>query len=137
MVGIIAVTVAFQQYQVSKNKLKLDLFERCLAFYAAAQKLLSIVFHKANITLDELREFRASINEASFFFDTELTQYLDEIDRHALSLHTKTQNLDPLPVGPERERVVQDRSDEIAWLSGQYSEIKVKFSPYLSFAEWK
>ncbi len=137
LVALFAVWIAFRQYQVARNKLKLDLFEKRFSVFAGTRKFLSILLQKGDVTLDDLFSYRASIAEADFLFGTDLVQYLLEIDRRALGVHTTIETMKPLPVSDERSRLAQRWSDEIGWLTDQLPELKKHFGPYMSFRKWK
>jgi hypothetical protein len=137
LVAVFAVWIAFQQYQVARNKIKLDLFEKRFSVFVGTRKFLSLVLQKGDVALDDLFSYRASIAEADFLFEEELVKYLWQIDSRALGLHTTTETMRPLPVSDERSRLAQRWADEIGWLTGQLPELKKQFGPYMSFRKWK
>lgn len=129
--------VSWSQHSVSKEKFKLDLFEKRFLVFAATRKFLSIILQKANITLEDLFEYRANTAEAAFLFDSDITDYLKEIDNKALSLHTLREIMGPLRVGEERSEKAKAISEHLTWLTDQLPELKPTFSPYMKFKTWK
>ncbi len=137
LIGAFATYVAYRQYRTARAKFKLDLFEKRFQVFASARRFLTKILQKANTDLDALFEFRAGVAEASFVFSTDMTTYLDEIDRRALRLHTLHEQMNPLPAGEERTALAGTISQELQWLTGQLPELKKRFSPYMEFSRWK
>jgi hypothetical protein len=137
LVAIFVACVSFQQYRINREKFKLDLFEKRFAVFAATRKLLSIVLRDAKAELKNLFEYRAAVAEATFLFDDEITNYLNEIDKQFLRLHTTDEELKEIPIGEERHRKVDENAKILEWLTDQLPELKKQFSPYLKFRVWK
>lgn len=137
LVGMFAVYVAYQQLRTARAKFKLDLFEKRFQVFAGTRKFLSMILQKANVDLGALFDYRAAIGEASFLFGNHLTDYLAEIDRRALHLHTLHETMEPLPRGDERSRLANEISEELKWLIDQLPELKKRFGPYMRFGVWK
>jgi len=66
-------------------------------------------------------------------FETDLIDYLCEIDDRAGKLHMYDAELDGIPVGDERNAKVEKKMAEIKWLTEQLGELPKRFSPYLKF----
>ena len=75
--------VAYRQYSIGREKFKLDLFEKRFAVFAGARRLLTHVLLNADVSLEQLFEYRASVGEATFLFDDDITDYLRSIDEKA------------------------------------------------------
>ncbi len=134
--GIVA-WISWSQYSVSKEKFKLDLFEKRFQVFAATRKLLTIVMQRANIEIDDLFEFRANTGEAAFLFDTDITTYLSKIDKKVIRLHTLKEEMKSLPVGEKRSEKAEQISECLKWLGDQLPELKHQFGPYMKFKVWK
>ena len=137
LIAIWASYIAYQQVRTAREKFKLDLFEKRFQVFSGARCLLSKILVTANVDLEALFEYRGAIAEASFLFGEDITEYLEEIYRRALRLHTLHQTMDPLPRGDERSRLASEISNELKWLNEQLPELKKRFAPYLKFAVWK
>jgi hypothetical protein len=87
--------------------------------------------------LKPLWEYRAAIGEATFLFDAEITEYLEEIYKRAVSLYTNDEIRKSLPGGPERSQRAADMSNDLGWLLDQLPELKIRFSPYMKFEIWR
>ena len=54
LIAVFAAYTAFQQYQVSKNKLKLDLFEKRFSVFVGTRMFLSLILQKGTTTIEDL-----------------------------------------------------------------------------------
>jgi hypothetical protein len=79
--------------------------------------------------LKPLWEYRAAIGEATFLFDDDITEYLEQIYQRAVGLHTNAEIMSPLPVGEERSKLTAKISEDLGWLLDQLPELKVRFAP--------
>ncbi len=130
--------MAYQQFRLSREKFKLDLFEKRFAVFAEARTFLTHILHNPSLrTLEPLWEYRAAIGEASFLFDDDLTRYLEEIYKQGLKLHTDGETMEPLPTGPERTRLANELQQNRTWLTDQLPELRIRFTPYMKFQTWK
>ena len=128
--------VAYQQFRLGRERFKLDLFEKRLAVFVAARLLLTHALRNANVTLEQLFEYRASTGQATCLFDDDITDYLRSLDEKALELLTLTETMKPLPVGAERSKAARDISETTKWLLNQLPQLKTRFGPYLKFRTW-
>ncbi len=136
LVGLFAAYVAYRQYALGREKFKLDLFEKRFALFAGTRRFLTHILDDGNASLQHLFEFRASVAEATFLFDDDITDYLNAIDAKALQLWKLTETIRPLPAGQERTKAAGDISEAVEWLTNQLPELKIRFSPYLKFRRW-
>ena len=130
--------VAYKQHFLAKEKFKLDLFEKRFAVFIGARKFLTEVKATGNVKISpDLYSYRASIGEATFLFEQDMVDYLELINRKSVDCYGKEQGLEGVPVGEQRTRLVNEKSELLEWLIDQLPQLKVKFSPYLKFHTWK
>lgn len=86
IIAIIAVYIAWQQWKTNQQKLNLERYDRRLHVYEEIRKILSIILRDAKANTDDLLKFRTSVSEADFLFGPEISEYIDEIYKHGLSL---------------------------------------------------
>ena len=137
LIAAFASYIAYRQWVLGREKFKLDLFEKRFAVFAATRKFLTHVLTAANVSIEQLFEYRAGIAEGTFLFDDDITDYLKSIDEKALRLHTTMEVMASLPVGDDRARASAEASDLIRWLTDQLPELKIRFAPYLKFRTWR
>ena len=128
--------LAYQQFRLSREKFKLDLFEKRFSIFSGTRLFLSHILADGKVELKTIFEYRAAIAEASFLFKPDVTDYLEEIYRRAVHMNALAMKLTAVPVGEERNKLVDEEGGELTWLTDQLPELKVKFGPYLQFHVW-
>ena len=133
VLGVSVAIVAWLQWWVALNKLRLDLFDRRYKVYDATRNFLGAIIREAKFTNSELFEFYARTSDAEFLFGADVTEHLEKIRKRAVHLQTAQKIYDPLPVGEERSKHVQAAHDDLLWLTDQITSISKTFAPYLGF----
>lgn len=128
--------MAYQQFRLSREKFKLDLFEKRFSVFAGVRLFLSEVMRDGKTDLKAIFEYRASIAEASFLFEADVIDHLEEIYKRAVRMNTLDMKLKEVPVGEERNKLVAQEGEELTWLTDQLPVLKVKFERYLKFHVW-
>jgi hypothetical protein len=129
--------VAWQQWQLARHRLRLDLFDRRYKVYDATRKFLSIILREARFEDAQLFEFYAGTSDAEFLFDSAVVTYLEQVRKRAVHMRTAQRVYEHMPVGDERSRHVQSEHDDLLWLTDQLTAMTQVFSPYLSFSHVK
>jgi hypothetical protein len=137
LVGFAVGFIAWQQWQISRNKLRLDLFGRRYMVYDATRKFLAVIVQSSRFDNSQLFEFYAGTSDAEFLFDADVVDYLAQIRKRALNMRTHQKVYEPLPIGDERSRHVKAEDDQLLWLCEQITAMKTVFTPYLGFAHIK
>jgi hypothetical protein len=132
--SVAVVMIAWQQWRVADNKLRLDLFDRRYKVYDSTRKFLAVILREATFTLSQLAEFDIGTSDAEFLFGADVVDYLGQVRKRALHLRTAQTLYEPLPVGDERSRHVQAAHDDLSWLTDQITAMTKIFAPYLGFA---
>lgn len=162
LIAIIATYVAFQQYRANKKqgelklkldtdsselekrrlnleeyKLKLDLYNKRFRIFEETKKVLHKIVQDAKIEIIELRDFRFSTNESRFLFDTDISQFLDELKTKAIKLNHSENEFKNLKLYPVRTQERNEKNEEnqqlIEWFNSAYNNIEIKFDKYLNF----
>jgi hypothetical protein len=129
--------IAWQQWRVADNKLRLDLFDWRYKVYDTTRKFLAAIVRDATFTDSQLFEFYAGTSDAEFLFDADVVRFWGEIRERAIDMRTHRILFEPLPVGVERSRHVQAQHDQLLWLGDQITAMTPVFTPYLGFANVK
>jgi hypothetical protein len=139
VIGIVAVYIAWQQWQTNRQKLKLDRYDRRLRVYEEVRKILSIIVRDAKASTQDLLQFRTSVSEADFLFGPEVVDYIDQIYKSGLNLGRWTQEYrdytQAKPAGYDHAKVVEEMHRELEWLAAQFEPAKQLFRKYLNVAE--
>lgn len=139
LIAIIALYIAYQQWQTSRQKLKLDLYKSRLRIYEEVKKILSIMIAGSEVSSANLINFYTLVSEADFLFGPEIRQYIDEIYSHGVNL--RRWNLEyrditqDQPEGYDHNEVVRELAQERQWLGQQFEPAREKFKKYLSMSK--
>jgi len=131
--SVAVVVIAWQQWRVADNKLRLDLFDRRYKVYDAARKFLAVIIRDATFTDSQLFEFYGGTSDAEFLFSADVVQCLSQIRQRAIDMRTAQQLFEPLPVGHERSHHVQAAHEHRLWFGDQITAMTKVFTPYLGF----
>ena len=134
VLGVAVAVVAWLQWWVALNKLRLDLFDRRYKVYDATRKFLAGILRDGKFTNSELFEFYAGTSDAEFLFGADVVEHLAQIRKRALHMQTAQTLCEPMPVGDERSLHVKAAHDDVLWLTDQITAITKTFAPYLGFA---
>lgn len=139
LIAFITVYIAYQQWLVNRQKLRLELYDRRLRIYEEIKKIISIITRDAKPTTDDLLKFRISVSEADFLFDSDIPEYIDEIYKRGLNLwrcHEEYRDITmPETENYDHKKVVSEMTEELEWLVHQYEPAKLKFKKYLSMSD--
>jgi len=126
-----------QQHKLGKDKFKLDMFEKRFAVYKGVQEFLTIILQEAKFDLNQLFEFRRKTQDSTFLFGKDIPEYIDGIDKKALKMHSVAEEYEPLPLGPQRSDLCEEKSCLLMELLDELPRLKEVFAPYLRFDKWK
>jgi hypothetical protein len=134
-------TVATEQADIAREKLRHDLYERRYRVFDAARKLLCEVAIHRRASEDNLRAFVIDTGDAVFLFNDDLSNYLVEIRDRAQKLQSLSDLLnipDLLPVGDQRTETVNESTQLCEWLVDQpQGGLVDKFKPFLKLEDYR
>lgn len=132
VVAILGSFVAYRQWVLAQNKLKLDLFDRRYRVYESARTLLASIATSGKVKEDEMFKYISSVREARWLLNVAVAEYLQrELYHKAIDHRTHEAELEGLPVGEERSKLVRLKAEVRKWLMAQYDVLDEKFAPYL------
>ena len=116
VIAVIAIVIAYRQWRLGQNKLKLDLFDRRFSVYQAAAALISSVMTSGKAADAETYKFLLATKEAKWLLSSEIAEYLDkQIYHKALDLQMLAAELEGVGVGTERTNNVRAQADIKKW----------------------
>jgi hypothetical protein len=129
--------IAWQQWRVARNKLRLDLFDRRYKVFDATRNFLTAIARSVSFQDAELFEFSAGTSDAEFLFDADVVNYIARIRNRAIDLRTQRKKYEGMPMGDERSRHVKAECGQLLWLTQQITLMTKTFTPYLGFSHVK
>ena len=134
-VAVLGSFIAYRQWRLAQNKLKLDLFDRRFSVYVCARDLLASIMTTGLAKDEEVFKYLVGTREAKWLLNEPIDVYLSKTLYHAaVDLQTMESELKNLSRGDERTRVVQKQAELKKWFQDQYAVLDTQFSPYLRLA---
>ena len=82
VIGIVAASLTWGQWKATRDKLRLDLFEKRYVIYDETQKVLATTLLNGTVTYDEITAYHRKTKGTEFLFEFEVEAYLDELRKH-------------------------------------------------------
>jgi len=137
IVGFAAALIAWQQWLLARNKLRLDLFDRRFKIYQTTKDFLKIAAWKHDLDDKHRLEFLSATADAEFLFGADIVEYLAEVKRRYIELLQNKNECEPLPIGQERSRYAKEILAGHSWFIEQTTGCVKVFKPYLDFSQVK
>lgn len=132
VLAVLGLLIAYWQWRISRNKLKLDLFEKRFAVYNAARNLISSILTRGKVEDEELYKFLSGTLESKWLLNDDIATYFDKfILKNATELQTLEFELGVLPIGDERAKNARRQNEIKTWFASQYRVLDEKFLPFL------
>jgi len=139
LVALIAVFVAFQQYNVARGKLKLDLFEKRYAIFLDTWKILSATVSSG--TLPQASglgtRFNNFIPQAAFLFGPEVEAYLNKAASQWAFLYGLQSKANTASGQLSPSELARQAELEQWFFHEAEQNAKRLFRRYLSFETWR
>ncbi len=128
--------IAYNQYNVSQDKLRLDLFDKRLQAFEKLQEYFIFISKytfedKAIFILAEARY------KSIFLFGDDIVEYLDKVLDNGLELQNLQNRLQSLPVGEERNQVSREKAEFLKWHYDQIKASSKLYAQYMQFGSYK
>lgn len=146
--------VAWRQWLISKDKLRLDLFEKRYKVYQGAQAYIASIARTTQVEFEAQKTFWHDTIDSPFLFGDDVHAYLKLINERAGKLHTTNRQLHraflppgtveldlegppPELTGQQRQQLLDDQLELNVWFEKQLhlEGLPAKFSPYLKFQD--
>lgn len=117
-----------------RRGIELEVYDRRIAIYRSLRRILISILTDPGVKIDALRSFAEETDEALFLFDEEVARYLDQVYQQAVKLRAVGQRLNHPETLSEKElhALVQEDSELLNWISGQFTESRNLFRQYLA-----
>lgn len=144
-VGVFAAWIAHQQgkinqqqLQISKYRVKLDLYDRRWKVYERFAQYVRTAAKDLNPSTNDTLEFAHATQQVEFLFSAEIKDYRKALIAHGADLHAwhaeyRDANQEP-PPGYDHNEVVRGMKDESKWFVAQPDAMTKKFEPYLDLS---
>jgi hypothetical protein len=137
-IATVGAYIAWQQWRLNEQKLRLDLYDRRLKIYQEIRKYISLIVRQGTTSTEELLTFYSSVSEAVFLFESDIPLYIEEIYSHGSALGSAKDQLADRGGGispEERKRLAAALNIEVRWFLSQSKEATRIFSRYLNLTK--
>jgi hypothetical protein len=127
--------IAWNQMRIARSKLQHDLFEKRFAVFEGARRLLLSIGREGSCSDQALQKYAIGTSDAVFLLDDTLSEYVEELWKHAAKLHALAEQLKDEPAGTERGRLARLKGEDVMWFMAQHEVLIAKFKPFLRLSE--
>jgi hypothetical protein len=131
--------IARAQKDIALDKLKFDLLERRYRIYEAAKQLIEyIALHRDTdkINTDKVKQLYVTIDEARFYFDPDVRDFLTVLTDRAEAYYTVLFERDHISIDDPKWSATGDwLAERLAELRGMYADLPSKFEKALRFSQ--
>ena len=133
IVAVLGSLIAYRQWRLTQNKLKLDLFDRRFSIYQASNTLIASIMTSGRAKDADLFNFLVATKEAKWLLSQEVAEYLDKQLYHkAIDLQTLVAELEGVGTGDIHTTNVRAQADLKKWFLSQYKVLDKHFSQFLT-----
>lgn len=127
----IAAWIAFRQFQIARNKLKLDLYDKRMEVYNAVREAFGNIVRQGNLTQEQQLQYLQGTRTAQWLFGKDVFKYLDETLWHKIVDLEMHNELSKDPSEPERIQHVHARAETFKWMVAQHKDFDALVAKYL------
>lgn len=132
IVAVLGSFIAYRQWRLAQNKLKLELFDRRFSVYDATRALIASITSSGKAEGDEVFKFMVATREAKWLLNDSIAEYLEkQIYHKVIDLQTLASELEGVGVGEVRTKNVHEQAAIKKWLVAQFGVLDEKFTPFL------
>lgn len=129
--ALIGAYVAYQQWRTNRQRLRIELYDRRVAVFRGVREQVFAIGRLGRVGPDVLPEIVKACAEADFLFDPRLVTYLDQIYKRAIRMWALHAELEGLPAGEPRSKIVHEHAELEKWMAEQPTEMSGRFRKYL------
>ena len=136
IIAVIVAYIAWRQHCTSRDRLRLDLFDKRYQVYATLVNFLSYVASNPKPEANKIMEFKARTSDAAFLFDADLCQHITQVYENAWAARQTQQALCRADLKGYTDQHTLEKKEQalFSWFSNQMRMAQQKFEPYLKFS---
>jgi len=133
LIAIVAIYIAYQQFQTNRSKLRHDLYEKRIKVYRKIYEHLGSIVAFGDVQDEKIIDFYSETSDSQFLFDSEISDYVRSIYQKSTELHTVMKYVKGQYKCSEEKRLeaIDKDAQLMRWFSAQFEVTKKKFTRYL------
>jgi hypothetical protein len=131
---VIAITttyVAIQQYELAKERMRREQYDRRVAVYKGVMEVLSSIVTYGTVKQEYLSAWARATAEKNFLFKPDLCEHLDAVRKRIVEVWSLGAQLEILPEGQKKADLAGSRGEALISLAEQIRELPNRFAEYL------
>jgi len=133
-IALITIYIAYQQYVINKNKLKLDLYEKRYSKFIVLQGFMKDIASQ-NFNQIDYSNIKVILADVEFLFEVDITNYKDLIISKYWNLLDIISEMDTSSHLHASSELSANKADILKWFREEDSKLKELFKPYLDFTK--
>ena len=133
LIAVVVVYIAWQQYKIEHDKLRLAFYDRRLKVFGGLMDLFTTILQSGEVSDEMWNKYKNGTVEAPFLFDSEISDYKKTVDRKALELLFIGDTWKNLPPGEEKDAKAKKIDELRNWFKEQGIVTQNKFEKCLKF----
>jgi hypothetical protein len=131
IIAIFLAYLAYQNYRLQRDNLRLSMYDKRIKTYLAFQKYFDSLMTHGEVIESELSEFISSVRGDKFLFGGEIESYIDEIWKKSIRMKSLLRLL-RLGADSEKRKIMNREVEEIEeWIMEQNKIYDRLFNKYL------
>lgn len=137
IIAILAAYIAWRQHQISRSKLKLDLYDRRFKVYRGLMDLFAAVLRDVKVSRADLANYYSQTNEKVFLFDSDIVAFMIQVREKAVELRQIKEKMEHITEdgGNELNELSERDTELLRWFDEQLNIAPRRFEKYLGFKE--
>lgn len=132
MIAALAAWIAFRQFHIARNKLKLDLFDKRMEVYGAVRDSLKSIAQQGNLTPEQQVQYLQGTRSARWLFGPEVSEYIDKTLWHRIVDLELYHSMSKDHKEPDRSEYIKERAETMKWMIRQHEEFDALVEQYLT-----
>jgi len=127
-----------ERLRTKRRRVDLELFDRRVAIYDAAMRLIAYVVAEGTCIQEVLDQFLKDTKDARFMFNADVEGYRRTLSNQAVCVGLGQQKQEGLAYDPKSEefqKSVDAWGDRLIWFTEQPNEVRKRFDPFLQIRE--
>ena len=136
IIGSLGFYIAYLQYRINRNKLRLDLFEKRLDAYEALQRFFTSMLQHAAFKDEAISMLHEARYKSRFLFGQDIRDHIEELWRKGFEMRNLARKIhgpEALPVGADRSKIVEEEHVILKWFMDQINGSQERYERYLQF----
>lgn len=135
IIAVITVSILVLQYLLTKQRWRLDLYDKRIAVYIVVMKYIGNIVGNANLTHQDNMEFLRKTHEIDFLFKDDIQKFLKELYKKGSSLILTHKLMEKPKDEAQRLKSIDEEIELLEWFSSQFEESRRLFNKYLSITK--